>query len=81
MIDLGFPIAEVAANGDCVITKHPGTGVRERRHRHRAVVVRDRSGALCQPGCRGRLHRTRVRRSVVTECGSATTAAIRRLSG
>lgn len=26
MIDLGFPIAEVAANGDCVITKHPGTG-------------------------------------------------------
>lgn len=26
MTDLGFPIAEVAANGDSVITKHPGTG-------------------------------------------------------
>lgn len=26
MSNLGFPIAEVAANGDSVITKHPGTG-------------------------------------------------------
>ena len=26
MADLGFPIAEVAADGDSVITKHPGTG-------------------------------------------------------
>jgi hypothetical protein len=26
MTDLGFPIAEVSASGDSVITKHPGTG-------------------------------------------------------
>ena len=25
-VNPGFPIAEVAKNGDCVITKHPGTG-------------------------------------------------------
>ena len=74
----GFPIAEVAADGSCVITKHDGHRRRgHRRHRHRAAALRDRRPARTStPTSTARFDTIRARRrSARTACASAARGA------